>query len=248
MELLTKYCVISIETTGLNPETDMIIKLTLTKHENNLMTDKYTTLVYTKKILSEFIENYTGIIQEDLTEDLPKQDDIAKIISEFVKDYPLLTFNGTTFTKRFLEKRNYKLDNYIDVIDFLKIHDPFKLIDHQLQTIHYYLYKKSYDKEKEFSTNILISDLYQKIYTEYMKINPGFCDIINEFEDFLIKDALIYQKDFGINAGRKVKVTEYNVCEMDLPKFKVEKLMSDKPQVIFTDNIFTRRDLVKKNE
>ena len=55
------FVVVDIETTGLRCQTDDIIEISAVKVENDIITDEYSSLVYTDKIIDPFIFGLTGI-------------------------------------------------------------------------------------------------------------------------------------------------------------------------------------------
>ena len=55
------FAVVDIETTGLRCQTDDIIEISAVKVENDIITDEYSSLVYTDKIIDPFIFGLTGI-------------------------------------------------------------------------------------------------------------------------------------------------------------------------------------------
>ena len=67
------YTVVDIETTGLSPEYDSIIEISALKVKDNVIIDKFTTLVNPECYICEFITELTGITNE-MVETAPKID------------------------------------------------------------------------------------------------------------------------------------------------------------------------------
>ena len=65
-EFKKDYSVIDIETTGLNPGYDTIIELAAIKVRDNIIVDKFSSLVNPNIKISSFITSLTGITNEML--------------------------------------------------------------------------------------------------------------------------------------------------------------------------------------
>ena len=57
---LNKFVSIDLETTGLNYSTDKIIELSAIKYESGKVIDAFTKLINPNKVISPFIEDFTG--------------------------------------------------------------------------------------------------------------------------------------------------------------------------------------------
>ena len=73
------YCVVDIETTGLNCRTDDIIEIAALKVEDDEITDSFSELIYTDKAISPFISELTGINNSMLD----TADDISSVLCRF---------------------------------------------------------------------------------------------------------------------------------------------------------------------
>jgi DNA polymerase-3 subunit epsilon len=94
------FCVIDLETTGGNPETEKIIEIGLVKIENRKMTEERSFLVNPQKEIPDFVQKLTGIKKADV-EHAPKIDEVINEIIEFIGDSILVAHN-TSFDIPFL--------------------------------------------------------------------------------------------------------------------------------------------------
>ena len=118
------YVLLDIETTGLSPQNDDIIEIGAIRVRENKITDTYTSLIKTDRILPRFITNLTGITNQMLD----KGKDIDFVLEEFldfIQDDTLMGHN-VRFDLGFLKnkyKRYAKIDlnnNWIDTIQIAK--------------------------------------------------------------------------------------------------------------------------------
>ena len=118
------YCVIDIETTGLETSDCEIIEIAALKYRNFQLTDKFTTLVRPKKKISSFITSLTGI-NNDMVKDSPDISSAIKDFHDFIGNDTLIGYN-VNFDIRFLydallECHGIQLkNNYIDVLRFVR--------------------------------------------------------------------------------------------------------------------------------
>jgi DNA polymerase-3 subunit alpha (Gram-positive type) len=101
------FCVIDLETTGGNPETDRIIEIGMVKIENLKLTEEQNFLVNPEKEIPEFIQKLTGIKSADVAHS-PKIEEIIDEIVQFVGDSILVAHN-TSFDIPFLNGTLKKL-------------------------------------------------------------------------------------------------------------------------------------------
>lgn len=118
------YIVIDIETTGLSPVYDAIIEISALKVEENIIIDKFTTLVNPGYSISEFITELTGITNE-MVKDSPKIDVALDMFKEFVDDSIVVGHNAN-FDINFIydnfkyEKSDIFSNNFIDTMRLSK--------------------------------------------------------------------------------------------------------------------------------
>ena len=131
------YCVIDIETTGLDPMFDDVIEISALKVKNGKVVDRYSTLVYTDIDLDEFIVDLTGITNEML-KDAPQIEEVATGLMRFVGNDILLGHN-VNFDINFLydvykELFDKELKN--DFIDTLRLSRKI-LTEHKTHRLSY---------------------------------------------------------------------------------------------------------------
>lgn len=118
----SKYVVLDIETTGIKPEEDDIISISLYKPDDGKMYNRFLPLE--KGFISE--DNYAihHISEADLIDKEPlTQDEVFKLIIDFeLSARTILTFGGRNFDKRFILQYCKEHDlvgfDYLDFFDF----------------------------------------------------------------------------------------------------------------------------------
>ncbi len=107
MASLGKWALIDIETTGIDPTYDQIIDLGFLQFDGTKLIQKYSSLVRTDVVLSQFIQKLTGIKQNDI-KNAPSWDKV-KLDMFDLEGHTLLAHNSD-FEKMFLEKYFDELD------------------------------------------------------------------------------------------------------------------------------------------
>lgn len=95
-----KFCVIDLETTGGNPETEKIIEVGMVKVENRKIVEERNFLINPQKDIPDFVQKLTGIRKADV-EHAPKIEEVITEILEFIGDSILVAHN-TSFDIPFL--------------------------------------------------------------------------------------------------------------------------------------------------
>lgn len=95
-----KFCVIDLETTGGNPETEKIIEIGMIKIENRKIVEERSFLINPQKDIPDFVQKLTGIRKADV-EHAPKIEEVITEIVEFIGDTILVAHN-TSFDIPFL--------------------------------------------------------------------------------------------------------------------------------------------------
>lgn len=95
-----KFCVIDLETTGGNPETEKIIEIGMVKIEHRKISEERSFLVNPQKDIPDFVQKLTGIRKADV-EHSPKIEEVIDEIVQFIGDSILVAHN-TSFDIPFL--------------------------------------------------------------------------------------------------------------------------------------------------
>ncbi len=111
-DILSKYVVIDIETTGFNFHRDRIIEIAAVIYEYGQKKDQFQTLVNPEIPLPSDVVALTGITQEDLA-DAPTLSSISNDFLTFIGDLPLVGHNILTFDVPFLSAQISQLENPI---------------------------------------------------------------------------------------------------------------------------------------
>jgi DNA polymerase-3 subunit epsilon len=94
------FCVIDLETTGGNPDTEKIIEIGMVKIENRKISEERSFLVNPQKEIPDFVQKLTGIRKADV-EHSPKIEEVIDEIVTFIGDSILVAHN-TSFDIPFL--------------------------------------------------------------------------------------------------------------------------------------------------
>lgn len=118
--LPSDYIIIDIETTGLDPKYDDILEISAIKIKNNLITDKFTSLIKNENV-PEFIAELTGINTE-MTKNAPPLKNVLNEFYTFIKDFILLGHN-VNFDINFLYDKLMEIDFILknDFVDTLRL-------------------------------------------------------------------------------------------------------------------------------
>src|SRR5665647_2911884 len=80
-----KFCVIDLETTGGNPDTEKIIEIGMIKIENRKIAEERSFLINPQKDIPDFVQKLTGIRKVDV-EHSPKIEEVIDEIVQFIGD------------------------------------------------------------------------------------------------------------------------------------------------------------------
>ncbi len=94
--------ILDFETTGLSPNYgDRAIEIGAVLIENNMITDRFQSLMNPGFRISSFIESYTGI-SNDMVQAAPSCEEVMEGFADFIGDYPLVAHNAS-FDRKFLD-------------------------------------------------------------------------------------------------------------------------------------------------
>jgi len=91
LESLT-FCVLDLETTGGNPDTEQIIEIGMVKIEKMKLTEERSFLINPEKPIPEFVQKLTGIKNEDVVSS-PKIHEVLDDVIQFIGDSILVAHN-----------------------------------------------------------------------------------------------------------------------------------------------------------
>lgn len=94
------FCVIDLETTGGNFETERIIEVGMVRIENRKITEERNFLINPDKEIPEFVQKLTGIKKSDVSH-APKIEEVIDEIRQFIGDSILVAHN-TSFDVPFI--------------------------------------------------------------------------------------------------------------------------------------------------
>jgi DNA polymerase-3 subunit epsilon len=101
-ETCSTVIVLDFETTGLSPRYgDRAIEIGAVRIENNMITDRFQSLMNPGCMISPFIESFTGI-SNDMVAAAPPCEEVMEEFANFIGDQPLVAHNAS-FDRRFLD-------------------------------------------------------------------------------------------------------------------------------------------------
>ena len=101
--------VLDFETTGLSPNYgDRIIEVGAVRIEDGQITDCFQSLMNPSQRINSFIESYTGITNEMLS-DAPSCSKVMRRFAEFVEDFNLVAHNAS-FDRKFMNSEFNKIN------------------------------------------------------------------------------------------------------------------------------------------
>jgi DNA polymerase III subunit epsilon len=181
LEFPSTYCLIDIETTGLDPKYDEIIEIAAIKVVDGTIVDKKSSLIKPNYPVDEFIAKLTGITNELLTS-APLLEDILSEFSSFWKNDILIGHN-VNFDINFLYDNSiafYSIpirNNYVDVLRLARKLLP-ELKNHKLATLknHFGIVQNNQHRaliDVEDTLNILneLQKIYQLNFNQKFPIN-----------------------------------------------------------------------------
>lgn len=113
--LLDKYVIFDLETTGLNREYNKIIEIGAVKVKNGEIIDRFSTFINPHEKLTKEIINLTNIT-DDMLEDAPEEREMLPKFFEFFEDSVLVAHNAKFdmgFIKKWAERNNRVVENTV---------------------------------------------------------------------------------------------------------------------------------------
>lgn len=229
IEFPKDYIVIDIETTGLLPYCDEIIEVAAIKIKNNKIIDTFESLVKPELEIDKFVEELTGITNEDL-KSAPSIIDVLPSYLDFIGDNILIGHN-INFDINFL------YDNSIDVlnkplnnnfVDTLRIARKLlkNLEHHRLDDLCDFYNIEKRNLHRSLNDCLLTQKIYLSLIEDISNIEvfkdsfkrKNFSkaikakDIISDFSE-VDKDNYIYKK-FCVITGKLEKMTRKEAMQV----------------------------------
>ena len=191
---------LDLETTGLSPGKDKIIEIGAVKTDSNgNQIEEFNSLVNPGILISDFIENLTGISNDDVLSSL-KFVDIVDEFQSFLDDSIIIGHN-IEFDLRFLSEEGLKLNNkFVDTWRFSQIMLP-DLLDLSLGSICNYLdinqqnaHRALSDAKFTLEVFLLLSEKYKNLDN---KLQTAICNIISgkDNELFFLFNSVLNEID-----------------------------------------------------
>jgi len=118
-----QICILDVETTGFNPESEDIIEVAIVRMDGPDIIDEFSTFVKPMKPISHFITELTSITNEDVSS-APSIEEIAPQIRAFIGDAPILAHNAS-FDRSFIEVVCGELPGpWLDSVEITRIAFP----------------------------------------------------------------------------------------------------------------------------
>jgi len=191
---------LDLETTGLSPGKDKIIEIGAVKTDSNgNQIEEFNSLVNPGILINDFIENLTGISNDDVLSSL-KFVDIVDEFQSFLDDSIIIGHN-IEFDLRFLSEEGLKLNNkFVDTWRFSQIMLP-DLLDLSLGSICNYLdinqqnaHRALSDAKFTLEVFLLLSEKYKNLDN---KLQTAICNIISgkDNELFFLFNSVLNEVD-----------------------------------------------------
>lgn len=161
-ESIREICVIDFETTGLKVGYDRPTEVAVTVIEDNLITNKFQTLINPGMEISEELVKLTGITNE-MVKDAPTPEEVMVELRRFIKNRVMMAHNAS-FDKRFLDAEmdivGRKVDNPWLCTLLMSRRLILDSIDHKLPTLAQHLQIQATGAHRALADTITTSQLW----------------------------------------------------------------------------------------
>lgn len=159
--IISDYCVLDTETTGLSAYYDEVIEIGILRVRNDEVVDRYSQLIKPENRIDEFISELTGITNE-MVEGMPSILDVKDKVLSFIGDDILIGHN-TSYDIRFLsEGFGEQLSNYyMDTLIFSRKLFP-ELSHHRLSDMASF-FNLPQNEHRSLSDCVTTKELYDAI-------------------------------------------------------------------------------------
>lgn len=170
LELPKDYCVLDIETTGLDATYDDAIEVAIVKVRSNVIVDEFQTYIKTSERIPHFITELTGITQEDV-DNAPEADYVGNNVKDFIGDDIIIVHNAS-FDINFsydemIENAVEPIENdFVDTLRLSRLAFP-ELKNHKLKTLVKELKINTGKLHRAMNDVYATFEIYKQIYENF---------------------------------------------------------------------------------
>lgn len=171
-----EYCVVDLETTGLNPNYDSIIEIGAIKYKNNVVVDKFDTLVQLESkddFIPTYIQNINNITDEMLENSGEKLINVISKFNDFIGQ-SIIVGHNINFDINFLYDAYQKYlrkpmtNNFVDTLRiFRKLYPNLK--HHKLKNLCSLYNLTNTDEHRSIGDCQVTGDGFQKLHEEVLE-------------------------------------------------------------------------------
>lgn len=174
-KIVSDYCVLDTETTGLSAYYDEVIEIGILRVRNGEITDRYEQLVKPENEIDGFITSLTGITNV-MVADKPSIENVKSDVLAFLGSDVIVGHN-TSFDIRFLAVGFQKdiSNEYMDTMQFARKLYP-DLPHHRLSDLSEYL-QLTNNEHRALADCITTKELYEAMKTEIARKGLGIKDL-----------------------------------------------------------------------
>lgn len=203
IEILRDYCVVDIETTGLDATIDEIIELSAIKVENNEIADRFSCLIKPKSEISDFISCLTGITNE-MVKNAKSIEEVLLDFKKFIDNYMLvghnLKFDVNFLNCQYKSQFGHSIGNdYVDTMRLSRL--LFKeLENHKLLTLANFLKVQTAGMHRAAKDCLVTMQCYEKMKSYISDNGIDTNDLLKRKRNILrAKDVIASGNDFDVD-------------------------------------------------
>lgn len=176
------FVVLDLETTGLSVKDDAIIELALLKIDRHTFreVDRFTTLVFPGKEISDLISQITWIQNKDVVW-APTFSQVKAQVQEFIEGFPIIGHN-ISFDLRFLEAHGIDISKNPSIDTFFLAN--FLCYDIKSLNLWYLCEYFSIDLEnahRALADTLATAQVFQKLIEKLQKLSEGELDFVRYY-------------------------------------------------------------------
>lgn len=174
-KIVSDYCVLDTETTGLSAYYDEVIEIGILKVRSGDVTDRYEQLIRPKYEIDGFITSLTGITNEMVADKPPIEDVKGDVLAFLGND--IIVGHNTSFDVRFLAAGFQENINneYMDTMQFARKLYP-DLPHHRLSDLSEHL-NLTNNEHRAIADCVTTMELYEAMKTEMAQKGLGIGDL-----------------------------------------------------------------------